>query len=124
MGRKYHLRIHRSQYFATRLQFVGANTSLSGCHRRAGGHWFCVCPTSNRILLQEGVLGDEDCGTINCCWSVGHFIGDCLQAYMVTKTEAESTIMVERELVSQQENVINALARLGSAGGRLLGTYL
>ncbi len=36
--------------------------------------------------------------------------------------QVDGTIMVERKLVSRRENVINALARLGSAGGRLLGT--
>lgn len=36
--------------------------------------------------------------------------------------QVDGTIMVERELISQRENVINALARLSSAGGRLLGT--
>jgi hypothetical protein len=91
VGRKYHLRIHRSKYFATRLQFVGANTSLPGRIRGAGGHWFCGCPTPNRILFQEGILGDEDRGAINYCWSVGHRISDCLQTYMVTKTEAKGT---------------------------------
>ena len=30
--------------------------------------------------------------------------------------------MVERELVSQRPNVADALARLDSAGGRLMGT--
>ena len=95
MGRKYHLRIHRSQYFATCLQFVGANTSLPGRHRGAGGHWFCGCPTSSRILLQEGALGDEDRGAINSCWSVGHRISDCLQTYMVTMTKVESMPLVK-----------------------------
>ena len=40
----------------------------------------------------------------------------------ILSSQVDGTIMVERELVSQRENVINALARLSSAGGRLLGT--
>jgi capsular exopolysaccharide synthesis family protein len=36
--------------------------------------------------------------------------------------QVDGTIIVERELVSQRESVINALARLDSAGGRVLGT--
>ena len=40
----------------------------------------------------------------------------------ILSSQVDGTIMVERELVSRRENVINALARLGSAGGRLLGT--
>ena len=40
----------------------------------------------------------------------------------ILSSQVDGTIMVERELVSQRANVINALARLGSAGGRLLGT--
>lgn len=40
----------------------------------------------------------------------------------ILSSQVDGTIMVERELVSRRSNVINALARLGSAGGRLLGT--
>ncbi len=40
----------------------------------------------------------------------------------IISSQVDGTIMVERELISQRANVINALARLGSAGGRLLGT--
>ena len=40
----------------------------------------------------------------------------------ILSSQVDGSIMVERELVSQRANVINALARLGSAGGRLLGT--
>jgi len=40
----------------------------------------------------------------------------------ILSSQVDGTIMVERELVSQRANVIEALARLGSAGGRLLGT--
>ncbi len=40
----------------------------------------------------------------------------------ILSSQVDGTIMVERELVSRRENVIDALARLGSAGGRLLGT--
>ena len=40
----------------------------------------------------------------------------------ILSSQVDGTIMVERELISRRENVINALARLGSAGGRLLGT--
>ena len=36
--------------------------------------------------------------------------------------QVDGTIMVERELVSRRDDVLAALARLGSAGGRLLGT--
>jgi hypothetical protein len=91
VGRKYHLRIHRSQYFATRLQFVGADTGLPGCHRGAGGRWFCGCPAPNRILLQEGIVGDEDRDGVNYRWNFGYRISDCLQTYMVTRTEVEGT---------------------------------
>jgi len=40
----------------------------------------------------------------------------------ILSSQVDGTIMVERELVSQRANVANALARLSSAGGRLLGT--
>jgi len=40
----------------------------------------------------------------------------------ILSNQVDGTIMVERELVSRRSNVINALARLDSAGGRLLGT--
>jgi capsular exopolysaccharide synthesis family protein len=40
----------------------------------------------------------------------------------ILSSQVDGTIMVERELVSRRANVINALSRLGSAGGRLLGT--
>ena len=40
----------------------------------------------------------------------------------ILSSQVDGTIMVERELVSRRSNVIDALARLGSAGGRLLGT--
>ena len=40
----------------------------------------------------------------------------------ILSSQVDGTIMVERELVSRRENVINALARLDAAGGRLLGT--
>ena len=36
--------------------------------------------------------------------------------------QVDGTILVERELVSQRPSVIDALARLDSAGGRLMGT--
>ncbi|MHC4704387.1 MAG: CpsD/CapB family tyrosine-protein kinase, partial [Planctomycetota bacterium] len=36
--------------------------------------------------------------------------------------QVDGTIMVERELISQRGNVVDALARLNSAGGRLMGT--
>ena len=101
MGRKYHLRIHRSQYFATRLQFVGVNTSLPGRHRGASGHWFCGCPTPNRILLQEGVLEDEDRNGVNYSRSVDHSISDCLQFHMVTRTEVEGKY--SEDAVEQRE---------------------
>jgi len=41
---------------------------------------------------------------------------------IIMANQVDGTIMVERELVSQRADVISALARLGSAGGRLLGT--
>ncbi len=40
----------------------------------------------------------------------------------ILSSQVDGTIMVERELVSRRADVISALARLGSAGGRLLGT--
>jgi len=40
----------------------------------------------------------------------------------ILSSQVDGTIMVERELVSQRSNVVNALTRLSSAGGRLLGT--
>jgi len=36
--------------------------------------------------------------------------------------QVDGAIIVERELVSHRTDVINALAHLGSAGGRLPGT--
>ena len=36
--------------------------------------------------------------------------------------QVDGTIMVERELISRRSNIIDALARLDSAGGRVLGT--
>jgi capsular exopolysaccharide synthesis family protein len=40
----------------------------------------------------------------------------------ILSNQVDGTILVERELVSRRTNVISALARLDSAGGRLLGT--
>jgi len=40
----------------------------------------------------------------------------------ILSSQVDGAIMVERELVSRRAEVISALARLGSAGGRLLGT--
>ena len=40
----------------------------------------------------------------------------------ILSNQVDGTIMVERELVSHRMNVISALTRLDSAGGRLLGT--
>jgi succinoglycan biosynthesis transport protein ExoP len=40
----------------------------------------------------------------------------------ILSSQVDGTIMVERELVSRRANVVNALTRLDSAGGRLLGT--
>ena len=40
----------------------------------------------------------------------------------ILSSQVDGTIMVERELVSRRANIIEALACLGSAGGRLLGT--
>ena len=40
----------------------------------------------------------------------------------ILSNQVDGTIMVERELVSQRPNVIDALDRLDSAGGRLMGT--
>ena len=91
MDRKYHLWIHRSQYFATRLQFVGADTNLACRHRGIDGCWFYGCPAPNRILLQEGIVDDEDRDGVNYRWSVCHRISDDLQTYMVTGIEVEGT---------------------------------
>ena len=41
---------------------------------------------------------------------------------IILSSQVDGTIMVERELVSRRADIISALARLGSAGGRLLGT--
>ncbi len=40
----------------------------------------------------------------------------------ILSSQVDGTIMVERELVSQRPNVVDALSRLDSAGGRLMGT--
>jgi capsular exopolysaccharide synthesis family protein len=40
----------------------------------------------------------------------------------ILSSQVDGVIMVEREFVSQRANVIDALSRLSSAGGRLLGT--
>jgi capsular exopolysaccharide synthesis family protein len=40
----------------------------------------------------------------------------------ILSSQVDGTIMVERELISQRGNVVDALARLNSAGGRLMGT--
>ncbi len=40
----------------------------------------------------------------------------------ILSSQVDGTILVERELVSRRADVIGALARLASAGGRLLGT--
>jgi len=40
----------------------------------------------------------------------------------ILSSQVDGAIMVERELISRRAEVITALARLGSAGGRLLGT--
>jgi capsular exopolysaccharide synthesis family protein len=41
---------------------------------------------------------------------------------VILSNQVDGTIIVERELVSRRTDVINALARLSSASGRLLGT--
>ena len=41
---------------------------------------------------------------------------------IILSSQVDGTIMVERELVSRRGDMIEALAHLGSAGGRLLGT--
>jgi tyrosine-protein kinase Etk/Wzc len=41
---------------------------------------------------------------------------------VILSNQVDGIIIVERELVSHRSDVINALARLGSAGGHLLGT--
>jgi succinoglycan biosynthesis transport protein ExoP len=41
---------------------------------------------------------------------------------LILSSQVDGTIMVEREHVSQRTNLINALERLDSAGGHLLGT--
>jgi len=40
----------------------------------------------------------------------------------ILSSQVDGTILVERELVSRRVNIIDALARLDSAGGRVLGT--
>lgn len=40
----------------------------------------------------------------------------------ILSSQVDGTIMVERELVSHRADIVGALARLGAAGGRLLGT--
>jgi tyrosine-protein kinase Etk/Wzc len=40
----------------------------------------------------------------------------------ILSNQVDGTIMVEREFISRRSNVIEALARLDSAGGHLLGT--
>jgi tyrosine-protein kinase Etk/Wzc len=40
----------------------------------------------------------------------------------ILTSQVDGTIMVEREYVSRRANVVSALSRLSSAGGRLLGT--
>ena len=40
----------------------------------------------------------------------------------ILSSQVDGTIMVERELISRRVDVINALVRLSSTGGRLLGT--
>ena len=40
----------------------------------------------------------------------------------ILSNQVDGTIMVERELISRRSNMVNAIARLDSAGGRLLGT--
>jgi capsular exopolysaccharide synthesis family protein len=40
----------------------------------------------------------------------------------ILSSQVDGTIMVERELVSRRTNVVEALERLDSAGGRLMGT--
>ncbi len=42
----------------------------------------------------------------------------------ILSSQVDGIIMVERELISQRGNVINAIARLGSSGGHLLGTVI
>jgi Mrp family chromosome partitioning ATPase len=39
----------------------------------------------------------------------------------IMSSQVDGTIMVERELVSRRGDVMNAIARIGSAGGHLLG---
>jgi succinoglycan biosynthesis transport protein ExoP len=41
---------------------------------------------------------------------------------VILSNQVDGVIIVERELISRRTDVINALARLSSAGGRLLGT--
>jgi len=40
---------------------------------------------------------------------------------VIMSSQVDGTIMVERELVSRRGSVVNAISRLGSAGGHLLG---
>jgi succinoglycan biosynthesis transport protein ExoP len=41
---------------------------------------------------------------------------------VILSSQVDGTIIVERELVSRRADLFSALARVGSAGGRLLGT--
>ena len=89
MGRMYYLRIHRSEYVATCLQFVRADTGFPGYRRGAGDCWFCGYPTPNRILFQEGLLGSEDRNSVNDGWNIGHRNSDCVQTHIMTIIEKE-----------------------------------
>jgi Mrp family chromosome partitioning ATPase len=40
----------------------------------------------------------------------------------ILSSQVDGIVMVERENISHRSDIINALARLGSAGGRLMGT--
>jgi len=84
-------------------------------------------------LSEEGVVFEETAnGAFKACidqlrkqYSI--ILLDCspilpLADAVILSAQVDGTIMVERELVSRRANVIDALVRLGSAGGRLLGT--
>jgi hypothetical protein len=107
--RKYNLRIHRSQYFATHLQFVGAGTGLPFRHRGTSGRWLYGCPTPNRIIFQEGLLGDEDRNSVNDSRSIGYCNSDCLQTHIMTMIE-EDGIPFEN-IIEQCERRAGAMQR-------------
>jgi len=108
------------------------------CRSIATWHIFPT-ETSGLSIMPAGKQGDDGAvfeeianGTFETC------IGELREQYniilldsspilsvadaTILSSQVDGTIMVERELVSRRANIIEALAHLGSAGGRLLGT--